>query len=281
MRKNLVECMALAAVLAACERKKVVLEVDYADDTVIDSLLDSPDSLIFPSESADEELPARADELFDDFIFEFARLEKVRRGRVEFPLLSVVRGDTAWLTEEQWKYESLFLDRDYYTVLYNDEEQMELNKSTDLERVDVEQIHLEERTVKTCRFDRLKGEWRLTREDMRDFTDAEPLDKFLDFYRRFVSDEEFQQRSVANPLRYITTDPDDDFSTIEGTLDHDQWDAFKPQLPDGIITNILYGQTYDDPDCMILVKSGISNGLMDILDFRKKDGEWNLVSYEN
>ena len=44
---------------------------------------------------------------------------------------------------------------------------------------------------------------------------------------------------------------------------------------------IRYGQTYDNPDGMILVKAGISNGLMDILDFRKKDGEWKLVSYEN
>lgn len=103
----------------------------------------------------------------------------------------------------------------------------------------------------------------------------------MDFYRRFVSDAAFQQRSVSNPLRYVTTDPDDDFNTIEGTLDHDQWDAFKPQLPDGGITNIRYGQTYDNPDGMILVKAGISNGLMDILDFRKKDGEWKLVSYEN
>ena len=32
---------------------------------------------------------------------------------------------------------------------------------------------------------------------------------------------------------------------------------------------------------MILVKAGISNGLMDILDFRQQDGEWKLVSYEN
>ena len=71
--------------------------------------------------------------------FEFARLKKVQLERVEFPLLSIVRGDTAWLTEKQWKYESLFMNQDYYTVFYNDEEQMELEKRTDLNRVDVEQ----------------------------------------------------------------------------------------------------------------------------------------------
>lgn len=267
--------------MAACNGKKAASEVDYAADSVFESSFGPSDSFNASSASLDEELPKRADELFDDFIFEFARLKKVRLERVEFPLLSVVRGDTVWLTEEQWKYESLFMDQDYYTVFYNDEEQMDLEKSTDLDKVDVEQIHLEKRWVKTCRFQRLKGEWRLTQESIRDFTAAEPLDKFMDFYRRFVSDAAFQQRSVSNPLRYVTTDPDDDFNTIEGTLDHDQWDAFKPQLPDGVITNIRYGQTYDNPDGMILVKAGISNGLMDILDFRKKDGEWKLVSYEN
>ena len=281
MRENVVWCMALAAVLAACNGKRAASKVDYAADSVFESSFGPSDSFNASSASLDEELPKRADELFDDFIFEFARLKKVRLERVEFPLLSVVRGDTVWLTEEQWKYESLFMDQDYYTVFYNDEEQMDLEKRTDLDKVDVEQIHLEKRWVKTCRFQRLKGEWRLTQESIRDFTAAEPLDKFMDFYRRFVSDAAFQQRSVSNPLRYVTTDPDDDFNTIEGTLDHDQWDAFKPQLPDGVITNIRYGQTYDDPEGMILVKAGISNGLMDILDFRKKDGEWKLVSYEN
>ena len=75
--------MVLSAVLAACDRKKAVSEVDYADDSVIDSLFDSPDSLIFSSGSSDEELPKRADELFDDFIFEFARLKKVQLERVD------------------------------------------------------------------------------------------------------------------------------------------------------------------------------------------------------
>ena len=75
MRKNFVWCVVLSAVLTACDRKKAVSEVDYADDSVIDSLFDSPDSLIFSSGSSDEELPKRADELFDDFIFEFARLK--------------------------------------------------------------------------------------------------------------------------------------------------------------------------------------------------------------
>ena len=281
MRKKMVWCVVLVTVLVSCGQKREVSEVGYTDHAVIDSLFDSPDSLLFPSRGADEELPERADELFDDFIFEFARLKKLQLARVKFPLPSIANGDTTWLTEEQWRYEPLFRGHDYYTVFYNDEEQMDMEKRTDLEVVEVEQIHLEKRLVKVCRFERLGGKWHLTQERLRGFMPGYPLDAFMDFYRKFVSDAVFQQLSVANPLRYVTPDPEDDFNMIEGTLDHSQWDAFKPQLPSGIITNIHYGQTYNNANQMIMVKSGISNGLMDILGFQKRNGAWKLVSYEN
>ena len=281
MRKNFVWCVALAAAFMACGRKKAASEAMYPDDSAFDSLFGTPGSLVYPEEEGDGDLPEQADELFDDFIFEFARLAKVQRERTRFPLPLVVQGDTTWVSEEKWKHEPLFKQQEYYTVFYNLEEQMELEKRTDLEAVDVDQIDLQKHEVKTCQFEREEGEWKLTEERVRSFSGDDPLDRFLLFYQRFVSDVAFQQQSVADTLRYVTTDPDDDFNTIEGTLDHDQWDAFKPQLPDGVITNIRYGQTYDNPDGMILVKAGISNGLMDILDFRKKDGEWKLVSYEN
>lgn len=76
MRENVVWCMALAAVLAACNGKRAASEVDYAADSVFESSFGPSDSFNASSASLDEELPKRADELFDDFIFEFARLKK-------------------------------------------------------------------------------------------------------------------------------------------------------------------------------------------------------------
>ena len=125
------------------------------------------------------------------------------------------------------------------------------------------------------------GKWMLTQERINVFGQSGPLEQFLAFYQRFVADSLFQVKSISSPLRYVTTDPEDDFGTVEGTLDVAQWQAFKPQLPDSVLTNVRYGQTYDDPDDMILVKAGISNGLMDILYFKKRRGAWKLVAYEN
>lgn len=276
-------CMLLGAMLASCDRKRVVSEVDYSVENVSDSVDEaSSDSLLlFPEpEMEEEELPANADELFDDFVFEFSRLRKFQASRVEFPLPVVVHGDTSWIDQEDWRHENLFAHYDYYTVFFNNEEQMELEKCTDLEHVDMEWIDMEKRKFKTFHFERREGKWMLVEETVQPIVES-PLADFMDFYVRFVEDADFQSWSVADPLRYVTADPDDDFSMIEGTLDHEQWDAFKPQLPAGRLTNIRYGQTYDDPRRMILVKQGISNGLMDILTFRRRGGNWKLVSYEN
>ena len=76
MRENVVWCMALAAVLAACNGKRAASEVDYAADSVFESSFGPSDSFNASSASLDEELPKRADELFDDFILSSPVLKK-------------------------------------------------------------------------------------------------------------------------------------------------------------------------------------------------------------
>lgn len=281
MRGKIVGGVAFALLLAACGQKKGASMSERAEVPVVDTFMDSTDSLLIFSEAQEEGMSSRADELFDDFVFEFARLGKLRAARVKFPLLQVKAGDTTWIPKERWKYEPLFTNQDYYTVFYNHEEQMELEKRTDLSFVEVEQFDLQRRSVKASRFEKLDGKWMLTQERINVFGQSGPLEQFLAFYQRFVADSLFQVKSISSPLRYVTTDPEDDFGTVEGTLDVAQWQAFKPQLPDSVLTNVRYGQTYDDPDDMILVKAGISNGLMDILYFKKRRGAWKLVAYEN
>ena len=90
-----------------------------------------------------------------------------------------------------------------------------------------------------------------------------------------------QRQAIEDPLRFVTADPENDFGTIEGTLSVDQWFAFKPMLPADEITNIRYGQVYKNPNRLVFVKRGISNGMLDVLSFIKKNGQWKFVSYEN
>lgn len=65
---------------------------------------------------------------------------------------------------------------------------------------------------------------------------------FVEFFGHFATDSIFQSRRIRQPLVFVTTDPDDDFSILETTLDLNQWFAFKPALPADKLSNINYGQ---------------------------------------
>ena len=86
--------MAFALLLAACGQKKGASMSERAEVLVVDTFMDSTDSLLIFSDAQEEGMSSRADELFDDFVFEFARLGKLRAARVKFPLLQVKASDT-------------------------------------------------------------------------------------------------------------------------------------------------------------------------------------------
>ena len=88
---------------------------------------------------------------------------------------------------------------------------------------------------------------------------------------------------VRRPLRFVTIDPDDDFSIIETTLDVNQWFAFKPDLPVGLLTNIDYGQRNKSTSkTKILALKGLDNGFSNLLYFRRKNAiDWELYKFED
>ncbi|MCM1107472.1 MAG: DUF4348 domain-containing protein [Clostridium sp.] len=236
----------------------------------------------WPMEQAEEEqFPQSVDELFDDFAFEFARNEQFQLERVHFPLPLIRQdGDTALIGKRDWKQTDLFLKQDFYTVIFNSHSQMDLEKSTNCEHVTVEWLYLTEEYSRNYNFQRTNGTWRLN--DIHDIPfSGTVLYDFLRFYRNFAADSVYQNQHIATPLRYTTEDPDDDMQMLEGTLDADQWPDFRPELPADIITNVCYGQSYRNRHKMVLLKRGISNGLLDILTFDKSDGQWRLAAYEN
>ena len=105
---------------------------------------------------------------------------------------------------------------------------------------------------------------------------------FVDFYARFVTDSVYQSKHIHTPLKFITIDPDDEFSILETTLDLNQWYAFRPVLPTDRLSNINYGQKNEDQSTTKILKvNGIGNGYSTVFYFRKKRGEWELYKYED
>lgn len=268
-------CMLMLTWTTGCSDKKPVA----ADSVVVDSLpavdtaaVDTMDQLI-----SEQQMPKAADELFDDFIFNFAANRKLQMNRIKFPLKVVDGDEVSYIKKGQWKMEHFFMDQGYYTLIFDNMKQMNLVKDTSINNVVVEKVYLDEEKVKKYMFERLGGRWMLTSVQtnaMIQNTNA----SFLAFYQRFASDPDFQLESLNNPVMFTGPDPDDDFSTMTGEIAPETWSAFAPELPSGFIYNIMYGQKYTEGNQKIFVMRGIANGMEMELTFKKIDGKWKLTA---
>ena len=270
-----VACFFVMGWTTGCTDKKPVA----VDTAVVDSIVvvdtasvDTIDQLI-----SEQPMPKAADELFDDFIFNFAANRKLQLGRIKFPLKVVDGDDVTFVKKAQWHMEHFFMDQGYYTLIFDNMKQMDLVKDTSINNVVVEKVYLDEEKVKKYMFERLGGRWMLTSVQtnaMIQNTNA----SFLAFYQRFASDPDFQLESLNNPVMFTGPDPDDDFSTMTGEIAPETWSAFAPELPSGFIYNIMYGQKYTEGNQKIFVMRGIANGMEMELTFKKIDGEWKLTA---
>ena len=221
-----------------------------------------------------------ADELFDDFVFNYAFDKTLPKQRTAFPLPYNKDGHVTQIAENTWKHDSLFAGGNLYTLLFDREKDMDIVGDTALSSVQVEWIFLKTQELKRYYFNRTKGIWMLDSITLHKMHNVES--DFLPFYARFVSDSIYQRKHVCSPLSFITIDPDDDFSILETTLDVEQWFAFRPQMPADRLSNICYGQKNDAGSTTKIIKvNGIGNGYSNVLYFRKTYGKWELYKYED
>lgn len=248
------------------------------DSTSVDSVIadtqavDSTEKLI-----EETPMPKAADELFDDFVFNFAANRKLQMKRVHFPL-PVYHNDKLVKTIEKraWKMERFFMHQDYYTLILDNQKQMNLVKDTAIDHVVIEKVFYAKKTVQQFLFNRINGEWMMTSINYKPmYTNMNA--SFLKFYGKFATDSAFQAEHLHNPVKFVGPDPDDDFSTMSGDIEPETWPAFAPQLPHGMIYNIIYGQKYAESNQKIFVIRGIANGMETILTFKRVHGKWMLT----
>ncbi len=254
-----------------------VAVADTTDTVMVDTIPeDAMDSLISATP-----MPKTADELFDDFLFNFTANKKLQYERVKFPL-PVWDGDSeSEIQQKDWKMERFFSKQEFYTLIFDDESQLELVKDTNLDSVVIEKINLREKSVEQHVFNRENGAWMLT-QIRRNAMYQNPNKSFLNFYEKFASDSLFQIQSMNEPVETILPDPDDDFSMIEGEFHPEQWPDFKPVvLPTDFIYNVIYGQKYTHSNQKLFVIRGIANGLETEMTFQRVDGKWKLMKLVN
>ena len=258
-----------------CTGKKPASDADTlaSDTTVADTqAMDSTEKLI-----EETPMPKAADELFDDFVFNFAANRKLQLSRVHFPL-PVYRNEKVVKTidKKHWRMEHFFMRQDYYTLIFDNQKQMNLVKDTTIDHVVVEKVFYHKKTVQQFLFNRINGQWMMTSINYKPMYSNKNA-SFLKFYGKFATDSTFQAEHLHNPVKFVGPDPDDDFSTMTGDIEPETWPAFAPKLPSSMIYNIIYGQKYNESNQKIFVIRGIANGLETELTFKRIGGKWMLT----
>ena len=267
--------------LASCGNKKANIDPFASITNLVDSAKNEQADSTNIEKASDEPKPIEADESFDDFIYNFASDNALQKQRVVFPLPYYNLDHASKIEKKFWKHDALFSKQSYYTLLFDREEDMDLVGDTSLTSVQMEWIFIKKRMVKKYYFERIKGAWMLEAINLRPIEENENED-FVEFFGHFASDTIFQRQRIREPLLFVTTDPDDDFSILETTLELDQWFAFRPALPVDKLSNINYGQKNSDRSShKILALKGVGNGFSNILYFQRRENGWELYKFED
>ena len=230
-----------------------------------------------------EESAPAMDGVFNDFLFAYLHSRTLRSERTAKPLILKHTSHPADTLEDfDPEFEFGFLSGEYFTTLYGNVSQMMAEDEEDLEEdsvVNLQRINLNDGTIRNFQFLREQGQWQLTA--IREATfEEDDLGDFLSFYAQYCTDSIFQTQSVADPLHIVIQDTEDEEGSIDGIIDADQWQAFCPEVPGGIISNIRKGQNYG-PNKVVMRKSGLSSGLQEVFTFTRERGNWRLTRYEN
>lgn len=265
--------LATMLILSACTGNRQTTEDVTADSTgVADTVvIDTLEELI-----AETPMPSAADELFDDFIFNFAASKTVQLQRIQFPL-PVIKGETQELVQKNaWTVDHFFMQQGYYTLIFDNEKQKELCNDTSINHVVVEKIYLNKKFIRQYDFQREKGLWMLKQVRLTDIENS-PNTSFLTFYHNFASDSLFQAQSLNTTVDFVGPDPDDDFAQMQGVITPETWPAFAPELPTDMIYNIIYGNERSEGNQKVFVIRGIANGFEVELTFKLSGGKWRLM----
>ena len=131
---------------------------------VIDTIdISLSDSLEMQEIFSDKAYPERHRdwESFDDFLITFVSdsLEQVKR--INFPLKYLSDDNAQSIALPSWRYDSLFLAENCYTMLFDDEADMEMIGDTLQHSVRLDWYLLNEKVLKCYQFVSTRGKWML------------------------------------------------------------------------------------------------------------------------
>ena len=231
----------------------------------------------------DEVVPTTADASFIDFLYYFTSDEEFQHSRIQFPVSFYNDTTVSRLSADEWVFDPMFDSTQLYTVIFDKEEDLELENGTSTTSVQIDWIYLSDYHIRRYYFELKNERWYLEAVNKEKMSRAKNGgEDFYEFYHRFASDSIFQSERLSEPLLFSTVDPEDEFSVLETTLEKGQWFAFRPPMPTEKFTNIRYGQKEtEESNTKIVEFKGLGNGLSNTLYFRRTHGKWKLYKFED
>lgn len=231
-----------------------------------DSLAETSDSLILLEE---QPVSVRADELFNDFFYNFISDVKFQRLRTDYPM-----------KKHKGSIFGHFSTRDFFTVIFEHRKDLALLKDTTLRKVSVEWIYLDSLNVDRFNFWKVDGEWLLIDRTESSLVDSPNAD-FFRFYDRFVNDTIAQIDAIGDGVTF-TVEAQEGDEEVDSIVTPDVWTEFMSDKPvlSPVLVNIDYGQKVEDGDNRDLLFQGFSNGVSIEFRFRREDGQWFLNAIE-
>lgn len=288
MSKILSVCLALILFASCEEQKKRTVFVDsYVSENKNDTIVSSSEIAEEPDEDTlvvvEDFIPAAADASFLDFIYNFASDEEFQLSRIIFPVSFYNDTVVNRIDKDEWRFDPLFSNDKVYTVIFDKEEELELEKEETFNSVQLDWIYLKDRIIKRYYFEMKNNLWYLEAVNKEKiYRKDEKTEDFYDFYIRFATDSVFQTERLNSPLLFSTVDPEDEFSVLKTTLEEGQWFAFRPPMPSVRLSNIRYGQSETvSSDTKVIEFKGFGNGFNNTLYFRKISDKWKLVKFED
>lgn len=275
----------LSFLTVACNDKKPEQQQNdsLSADTLSDSLTVEEEVAVVDTTPADpfEEIiaatpmPKAADELFDDFIFNFMANRKLQFERIEFPLTVVENGKAHTQNKNQWAQER-FWHNDVYTLILDNMNQLKSAKDTSVNHVVIEKLFVDRNEAHQYEFNRIEGQWKMT-SLKKDPFESNKNASFLKFYQKFATDTLAQAQYMAESVAYYGPDPEDESKNINGTLPSEIWESFANELPSGTIYNVIYGEAAKNSTQKILVMREPASSLEAQLTFTLSGGQWKLT----
>ena len=226
-------------------------------------------------------IPTSVDDNFEDFFYAFVTEQEFMMQRILFPLEDYDPEYTTYIDKDQWEDNDVFANEQLYTFIYSNDKDIELLKNSTLSSVRLQWVTLDSCLINCYDFRKEDGLWRLTKLERIELQESY-YDDFINFYKKFVNDKDFQVESISYPIQLKSSGSSEMDEGGDLELYPDDWMKFQQEvpLPDKRIVIMDYNQTvtWDAPVNMLI--RGITNEMYINYHFERNNGQWKLTSVE-